>query len=128
MSCEFFPFIPEFPIERRIKAQAVSQSLGDGYEYRTSLGLHPIGDTYSMTFSFPNSEVALITNFLEARAFDGIPFGWETPETMRDIEAQPYDELWRCLRWTITPVNQASSTRSIIQMELERQWSHVRDV
>jgi phage-related protein len=119
-----FPSItPDSNVERRIEVDVTEQNLGDGYTYRTTFGLHPMSDNYRIKFDLLNAEVSTITNFLEARAFDGLPFLWVTPEST--VGSNPFAELWRCRSW---PVTRDGPVRSTIEVQLERQWSHVREV
>jgi len=122
MTLPVFPSIlPDFPASRKIKAQASNQPLGDGYTYTTSFGLHPMEDSYNFKFDVLNSNVSTISDFLDARSFDGIPFTFQTPEAIADTELQPYVEAWKCRRWTISPNGPA---RSVIEILLERQWGY----
>jgi phage-related protein len=124
MAYPTFPSIaPDSNVERQIEAQTTEQNLGDGYTYRVAFGLHPMTDNYRIKFDLINSDVATITNFLEARAYDGLPFLWVTPESIAG--ANPFAELWKCRSW---PVTRDGPVRSTIEVQLERQWSYVRDV
>ena len=126
MSFPTFPaIVPDFPASRQVKGQAGTQKLGDGYSFTTAFGLHPIEDSYSIDFNVLNSQIETISDFLNARSLDGIPFLFQTPEAIADTQPQPYAETWKCRRWDVEP---DGPVRSNIQMRLERQWSHVRDV
>ena len=81
-----------------------------------------MNDNYRIRFDLVNSDVSTITSFLEARAFDGIPFLWVTPESTAGTD--PFVELWKCRSW---PVTRDGPVRSTIEVQLERQWSYVRD-
>jgi phage-related protein len=118
----FPPIAPDSNVERQIEAQTTEQNLGDGYTYRVTFGLHPMTDDYRIKFDLINSDVSIITSFLEARAHDGIPFLWVTPESVAGTN--PFAELWKCRSW---PVTRDGPIRSTIEVQLERQWSYVRD-
>jgi phage-related protein len=116
-----FPAIaPDFSIDRQIEAVTSDQKLGDGYTYRVKFGLHPIRDIYKIKFNVVNSDVVTISNFLETRAYDGIPFEWVTPESTDGTYALL--ELWSCKSW---PITRDGPVRSTIDVQFERQWSYV---
>lgn len=131
MTIPTFPVIqPDYSIERQVAIQSVDQKLGDGYLYRVRFGFHPVKETYRVKFDLVNEDVPAISNFLEARAYDGFAFFWGGPESYVDrkglvdswLDFDFYGGIWNCVSW---PIKRDGPIRSTIEVQLDRQWSHM---
>ncbi|MEI6358787.1 MAG: hypothetical protein WCO50_00490 [Synechococcus sp. ELA619] len=123
-----------FKVSREVKSNGRDMALGDGYVYRTTFGLHPFDESLRGTLFLDSADVAIVREFLEARATDGAPFMWLPAWVLMDSrtfsfdslqtvdEVYPYATAWMVEEW---PITQGGPLRSTIDLQLVRQWSHV---
>jgi phage-related protein len=132
--------IPVFPSEipitiqlkQMVEALNKKQKLGDGYNYVTQFGLHPIKETWRVNITIMPENLPELTAFLEERAMDGLPFFWLPPDGYPTEEPSEPDPSTQGIPWLWT-VEQWSTPRTVrgrvfVDLTFRRRFDHVMDL
>lgn len=89
-----FTWFPDASNELEIEPRVLSAKFGDGYEQRTQVGLNPILEKWSLTFTGLPAEIKAIDDFL--RALGGAQsFIWKNPN---EVEGRFICRSWKSKR------------------------------
>lgn len=81
MTTPTFTWHPDASLSKNVEPRVTSAKFGDGYEQRAQVGLNPILEVWSVTFTGLPVEINAIEAFLkDAGGYRA--FNWTTPEEM----------------------------------------------